>query len=424
MISTAKMPAKAAGITDSISIFAAFDSEGEIVFAGPALGIRVNESQGAFMMMDEDTMQDVGAETVYLATANGKYELLFGSEEEFAGHSLSIWVLDTQGPVSDSAFLTMGIAHQGDIVTAVYVNKDLETSTMDIALTDCGEDGLLVMDGGPTDIIYPAPLVSESGELVAILLAKDCAWAIGGGNGFYDTASQAPQNEAPQNEEPQNEEPQKAPPLPERPSGQGTDTTDPDTPTPAPGGNGAGTQSKDTGGFPGGIAIAVGAVVIAAVAFIFVKGRKKTQAPAAVSYQTNAAPKAEDIQKTVPYAEAPASVPFTPAPPAAAPAKPQFWLTARGGYMNGRVYPVEKNEITIGRDVSSVICYPADTAGVSRVHAKLYWQNGQLMLMDCNSTSGTFLQRQGKLAPMNPIAVQSGDVFYIGEKINGFEIRN
>lgn len=90
--------------------------------------------------------------------------------------------------------------------------------------------------------------------------------------------------------------------------------------------------------------------------------------------------------------------------------------------MNGRVYPVEQNEITIGRDAAMVIRFPADTPGVSRIHAKLYWQGDQLMLMDCNSTSGTFLKRLGKLTPMAPVAVQSGDVFYIGEKANSFEI--
>ena len=46
------------------------------------------------------------------------------------------------------------------------------------------------------------------------------------------------------------------------------------------------------------------------------------------------------------------------------------------------------------------------------------------MLMDCNSTSGTFLKRIGKLMPMNPVALQSGDIFYIGEKANSFEIKN
>ena len=92
--------------------------------------------------------------------------------------------------------------------------------------------------------------------------------------------------------------------------------------------------------------------------------------------------------------------------------------------MNGRVYPVETGGVTIGRDASSIIRYPADTPGVSRVHAKLYWQGSQLVLMDCNSSSGTFLKRQGKLAPMVPVVLQNGDVFYIGEKANGFEVRN
>ncbi|MEY8391618.1 FHA domain-containing protein [Lachnospiraceae bacterium 45-W7] len=101
----------------------------------------------------------------------------------------------------------------------------------------------------------------------------------------------------------------------------------------------------------------------------------------------------------------------------------QLWLAARGGYMDGRVYAIAQSGITIGRDVSNVVNYPKDVAGVSRTHAKLFWENGRLKLMDCNSSYGTFLKGKGKLSPMNPVEVKTGDVFYIAEKNNRFEIR-
>lgn len=98
-------------------------------------------------------------------------------------------------------------------------------------------------------------------------------------------------------------------------------------------------------------------------------------------------------------------------------------LIAVGGYLNGRTYPVDGNEITFGRDASATVRFPADAKGVSRQHCRLFWQNGTLMLMDSGSSYGTYTQA-GKLQPMHPVVVKSGDVFYIGEKKNCFKVEN
>ena len=97
-------------------------------------------------------------------------------------------------------------------------------------------------------------------------------------------------------------------------------------------------------------------------------------------------------------------------------------LVCRGGYQDGRVYPITRNGVTIGRMMDNTIRYPENTPGVSRHHVKLYYDGGRLMLMDCGSSNGTFLQRTGRLSPMVPTAVRQGDIFYLGERINGFEI--
>ncbi len=104
-------------------------------------------------------------------------------------------------------------------------------------------------------------------------------------------------------------------------------------------------------------------------------------------------------------------------------AKPVCFLMGVGGVMNGRKYPLTGKEITIGRYQTNVICYPENAPGVSRSHARLYMDGDRIMLMDCNSSGGTYLKRTGRLQTMHPVEVNIGDVFYIGEKRNGFEIR-
>ena len=97
-------------------------------------------------------------------------------------------------------------------------------------------------------------------------------------------------------------------------------------------------------------------------------------------------------------------------------------LVCRGGYQDGRVYPITRDGVTIGRMMDNTIRYPENTPGVSRHHVRLYYDGGRLMLMDCGSSNGTFLQRTGRMSPMVPTPVRQGDIFYLGERINGFEI--
>lgn len=90
--------------------------------------------------------------------------------------------------------------------------------------------------------------------------------------------------------------------------------------------------------------------------------------------------------------------------------------------MDGREWNIGENEITFGRDSSSTVRFPVDAKGVSRVHCKLFWKNGTLMLMDSGSSYGTFT-KDGKLTPMKPIPIKYGDYFFVGEKNNCFKIQ-
>jgi len=101
---------------------------------------------------------------------------------------------------------------------------------------------------------------------------------------------------------------------------------------------------------------------------------------------------------------------------------PTFNLRGVGGYMDGRTYPINVSEITFGRDASCGVRYPSDAPGISKVHCKLFWKNGILMLMDMNSSYGTYTTK-GKIPPMVPVPIQFGEVFYIAKKENQFTIQ-
>ncbi len=59
----------------------------------------------------------------------------------------------------------------------------------------------------------------------------------------------------------------------------------------------------------------------------------------------------------------------------------------------GRVYPLDRDEITIGRDPQNDICLSDE--GISRRHARIYRRLGLYWLEDSNSINGTCLQPPG-----------------------------
>ena len=112
--------------------------------------------------------------------------------------------------------------------------------------------------------------------------------------------------------------------------------------------------------------------------------------------------------------------------------KAPLQLVCRGGYQDGRSFPLAYGTtVTIGRDAGCVIRYPADYPGVSRHHASLQWETlggewstGPLVLtLRDTSSTGTLLERLDKVIPRGEsVPVRAGDVFYIGERKNRFEI--
>ena len=473
-----KLPVYAATtIEECAGFIILFDSDGEAMDMSTAVIVQSDSEFGVYTkMMDGDAagsyaLLGTGTENIYL--------LEYRDSGTINDYELSYWALDSSwedyaNAFSDPCFLEMANPYQNDRAFAVYYDQDLEDiESTSVTLLECDENGFLTLDQYP-DIpasSYPSALVNGEGELVGICLDNRRIWAIGNGEVFYSgsAAGSQPEETAPPLPDREDRQPSETQENPQQPSGsenqqqpsgsenqqQPSGSENQQQPSGAenqqqnPASEGAGqnqvsdspaSDSKSDETEEGSslktiwiIAAAAAVIVIITVVIVVIvllSSKKKRETAALPTPPFNpasaAAPGsyADPVPYTVPMQYSPMNnapgVPPVPAPPK----EQKLWLVSKGGCMNGRVYPVEKDEITIGRDVSSTIRYPADTAGVSRVHAKLYWQGNQLMLMDCNSTSGTFLQRQGKLTPMAPVKVQSGDVFYVGEKINSFEIKN
>ena len=90
----------------------------------------------------------------------------------------------------------------------------------------------------------------------------------------------------------------------------------------------------------------------------------------------------------------------------------QFQFVMRSGPTPGVTFPLDGDQLTIGRDSTNPVAI--NDAEVSRKHARLMFQGGKYVLEDLGSTNGTFVNGQ-RLA--GPVVLKSGDVISLGEQI-------
>ncbi len=87
-----------------------------------------------------------------------------------------------------------------------------------------------------------------------------------------------------------------------------------------------------------------------------------------------------------------------------------------------------KDNITIGREDAVSNIYPdvdmtphgGEEGGVSRLHARIFLENGQYMIEDENSTNFTFVNRQ-RLAPKTPTPLNDNDEVRLGRVMLRFK---
>ena len=90
----------------------------------------------------------------------------------------------------------------------------------------------------------------------------------------------------------------------------------------------------------------------------------------------------------------------------------QFQFVMRSGPTPGVTFPLEGDQLIIGRDSSNGVAI--NDAEISRKHSRLSFQGGKYVLEDLGSTNGTFVNGQ-RLA--GPVVLKSGDVVSLGEQI-------
>ena len=90
----------------------------------------------------------------------------------------------------------------------------------------------------------------------------------------------------------------------------------------------------------------------------------------------------------------------------------QFRFVMRSGPVVGKVYPLEAQEITIGRDSTNMVAI--NDAQVSRRHARMELRGTAYVIQDLGSTNGTFVNgtRVSGMQVLNP-----GDTVAFGEGI-------
>lgn len=90
----------------------------------------------------------------------------------------------------------------------------------------------------------------------------------------------------------------------------------------------------------------------------------------------------------------------------------QYQFVMRSGPTPGVTFPLEGDQLTIGRDSTNGVAI--NDAEISRKHSRLMFQGGKYVLEDLGSTNGTFVNGQ-RLA--GPVVLKPGDVVSLGEQI-------
>jgi predicted component of type VI protein secretion system len=94
-------------------------------------------------------------------------------------------------------------------------------------------------------------------------------------------------------------------------------------------------------------------------------------------------------------------------------ASQSFQMVMRSGPTPGKVFPLDKNEIYIGRDVNSDLVI--SDSEVSRKHARITLQAGGFVLEDLGSTNGTFVNGQRLIGPH---LLRQGELVMLGENVS------
>lgn len=93
-------------------------------------------------------------------------------------------------------------------------------------------------------------------------------------------------------------------------------------------------------------------------------------------------------------------------------ARAQYRLVVRQGPIPGQVFELNRNEISIGRDIAND--FVINDAEVSRKHARLTLEGDRYKIEDLNSTNGTYIDGQRLIGP-HLMAI--GEIIMFGDNV-------
>ncbi len=101
---------------------------------------------------------------------------------------------------------------------------------------------------------------------------------------------------------------------------------------------------------------------------------------------------------------------------------PQPVIMGNSGQFAGSHIPIPCKGVVIGREPDCDIIFTDNTAGVSRHHCKITVTAESLIIMDLNSSYGTFVNGT-QIAANTPVKLTSGSIFSLGSQANSFVVK-
>ena len=93
------------------------------------------------------------------------------------------------------------------------------------------------------------------------------------------------------------------------------------------------------------------------------------------------------------------------------------------GPLKGRVYHVGAHGLMFGRDNDCDVRFPNGASGISRHHCCVRMEQGVPVLVDLQSSYGTFYGDGRQLPPNNPMRIMAGSRFYLANTGYLFQVQ-
>lgn len=358
-------------------------------------------SNGAENYADGEAQVDIGGSMSKLYVEEGKV---------FDGGELFSW--RTEKPVKNSLVFEHAQPALGETISVHYLGEEQARMSMTTTVSQFKvyeEDGTAIFSLAESvpDLRYiPGYALNDAGQCVGVLYKSGIAYAP-----WYQADAEGGQDAESSN--------------------PGTDLDDDDETDP---------WWKTTAGLS---AIAVG-IALVGIGIVIARNKRKTSGGNPPPVDSGTAPGANaqanvtetfsagvafspeqtpnDVGQTA-YRPPAFDAPLNPAVPPTMPAEPSaYGLEFTEGALKGAVVPLGAGEITVGRDFSCSVRYPADYTKISRKHALIRLENGQIVLRD-TSSRGIFRKGSHEKLPANqPIPVRVGEAFYLGGSADCMEI--